>query len=221
MFLLFGIKDTDDRNVQPPADWPVMYHADIFAGNILLGSPTGSSFGGFPEVVIADFGRAKCYENQLPNIPHNSRLMKMRQKLSKVKDIHSIGSVLDSISGIYTSAMAQKACLSQLCDNGGEPYEGCVKFEPLILNPEPPEALYEESVMRLASVGLDAHNDMLDALAMLRDFIETATQERAKHIQEVLPEAARYLGKVEISNKELDLALKAAIPETGRMCTTL
>ncbi|KAK5116249.1 hypothetical protein LTR62_008576 [Meristemomyces frigidus] len=54
-YLMLGIEDVS--NLTPVANWPQIYHADVFCCNILLRPSNHSS--GFPDVVIADFGRAR------------------------------------------------------------------------------------------------------------------------------------------------------------------
>jgi serine/threonine protein kinase len=58
-FLHFGTTDTKDSKMTPVQGWPTVYHADIFAGNMLLRSAPEDATIPYPEMVLADFGRAK------------------------------------------------------------------------------------------------------------------------------------------------------------------
>ncbi|KAK3072593.1 hypothetical protein LTR53_006547 [Teratosphaeriaceae sp. CCFEE 6253] len=55
LYLHHGILD-QATDITPAADWPMVFHEDCYPCNLLL--QPAQAFGAFPDVVLADFGRA-------------------------------------------------------------------------------------------------------------------------------------------------------------------
>lgn len=93
LFLLYGI--TDPSQTQPAPHWPHVSHSDIFLSNLLL-APNGR-FGDFPDVIVADFGRATEYESENDD----------GYLGSQVFDIQSLGTVIDDMKETIISKGAR------------------------------------------------------------------------------------------------------------------
>lgn len=91
VFLLYGI--TDSENMTPARDWPSVRHGDVWSGNTLL-SPASSSSGSFrdfPDIVIADFGRAQ----QL--MKGATKTERLRHMSGQIADINQIGATMATL----------------------------------------------------------------------------------------------------------------------------
>ncbi|KAF2769697.1 hypothetical protein EJ03DRAFT_86903 [Teratosphaeria nubilosa] len=64
LYIFWGIDGPDQTALQ--VGWPLLTHGDIFTCNLLL-STRSPSFGNYPSVVIADFGRAMTDEHPDPS----------------------------------------------------------------------------------------------------------------------------------------------------------
>ena len=119
LVLLYGV--TTPSAQMPAMGWPLVAHGDIFLGNLLL-RPNGS-FGVFPDIVIADFGRAAEYRE------NDEEYLR-----AQVHDIHCIAMVLDNLK--ESSVRDGHYCDCGPCVDGEVIMEDCIRrlntFGPLI-----------------------------------------------------------------------------------------
>ncbi|KAK3679948.1 hypothetical protein LTR78_000325 [Recurvomyces mirabilis] len=91
-YLHFGIRDLN--RMETVRDWPRVYHADTYTCNILLKADEDPSL--FPDVVIADFGRARTWKQRTTNTPADEEYDALFAK-DQFRDIRCIGRVMDTM----------------------------------------------------------------------------------------------------------------------------
>lgn len=195
-FLHFGIKDTADMT--PAQGWPTVFHGDIFAGNVLVRPATSNEpgFRGFPNIVLADFGRAK----QIGENASNDEIGEYRS--SQAADIRGVSSLMGECK--YCPGYGYPRCFSHLDEPSDDRCRDCLPCA-------------EEKRKILAKQRLDewvgrleqpsSFEDPSSELTLLTDFVEAAEAMRADHYEDLPVEALAKLNSVKISNDVLDKAL--------------
>ncbi|TKA29445.1 hypothetical protein B0A50_03457 [Salinomyces thailandicus] len=98
-FLYFGISNLFPSNPseeqQPNPNWKPVHHGDLNANNIFLrpAPSADEAYGNFPDLVLADFGRARA----LPEDP--SAYEKHRHLRGSIVDIRDLGGVIVDLCG--------------------------------------------------------------------------------------------------------------------------
>lgn len=186
---LYGVEDRSQTQPQP--GWPRVSHSDVFTGNILLQAQ--SNGGELPDVVIADFGRARAFDLSCLDVCSTCSLTYLE---SQAMDVSSIVIVLDDLKSASVNEGTFCECSKCMDD----------------------EVIMEDLVRRLASFG--PLIDTADCIAMLQEVVALADVELKKNQRRMPADALVHLRSVKISNEKLEAAIggKAA---TRRRCSTM
>ena len=173
-------------------------HQDIFAGNTLLQPPTdaASAFGNYPDLRIADFGRAKKVADSAPLAIH------MHLMQAQLVDIAQIGRTL-----LYMRRMMRRGRLTSpnhircpVCFMSCREacHECCTdaKSENVL-------GLWLERFMVVTTTV----DNLAQGLTFLKRFAAAARQQRAECYQPLPDQVVADLAAVNISNEEVAIAL--------------
>ena len=211
LFLLYGVKNVDIMESTP--DWPSLSHCDIFAGNILLKPAPADSKTGFPDIIIADFGRAAELDSHLQYDPGNDN-EEWRNNFEdrQCEDIRSIARVLGHLQDAEVYAkLTCDHCIDYPCPNcKNDKCTTCIKAHGERSRLGPGTWLLAEWKASLADFG--KAETIGDGFSWLRSLMETAKENCRTHWEPMPAEALAALKAEKVSNKELDLALRRTKP---------
>ncbi|KAI6832222.1 hypothetical protein KC365_g4366 [Hortaea werneckii] len=194
-----GIRDPSLRSV---------YHADIWSQNVLVrpvGESSSCSYGNFPDLVLADFGRAD-------DMPEDAcEKEKAGFERTQVADIVAIGEMLTDLIELLETERGVGLQDCEFCT--AWPMRGCESRQRGIrcMGSSMERLVWWATCMgRFGELGYDLYlNQGHDAL---RDFISLARIERAAQYQPLPAQVVSELVKVKVGNE----LIEAALQEAGR-----
>ena len=208
LFMYFGVNDANTAPATPPAWAHHVIHGDLFAGNTLL-VPRSI---GFPDLVVADFGRARSLEHEWGD-HQNKRIARLRFQHSQCSDINFIGIILNSIK--LQSLSAARTCGHDGFGSKIDQYtvydDSCTQCEHVVsamLDPPPEteEDLFQSTIEQLMSFGT-CRPDFADAYNVLVAFIKAAKTNMARTFEPLDPEVVEYFSAKKMSDEMLKKSL--------------
>ncbi|KAH9828348.1 hypothetical protein Tdes44962_MAKER09388 [Teratosphaeria destructans] len=183
LYIFWGI----DRPNQtaPQVGWPLLTHSDIYTCNLLL-STRSPSFGDYPSVVIADFGRAEAEEPINPgstsvsvsddNFNNDVRGSIYLKELTE--DIRCIGGVVDDIQADVAESGVQSGV---------------------------PTAFQVNNMIELvlAQLRVFRARSIVQSIGFLHAVLEIAIEQRAATYQPMPADAVAFLNAPKVSDREL------------------
>ncbi|KAK4544222.1 hypothetical protein LTR36_004432 [Oleoguttula mirabilis] len=196
--LLFGITDCD--NMTPAPEHPTVYHGDVWAGNTLLTLPGNgqSGFGNFPNVVMADFGRAtKLHENA----DSTERARHLRRQWT---DIDYIGVIM---TGLYEDMHDKTDVFDVSCPAHGVNNGYCADCITATMQARLTDDILHLWIVQFSDVAYAVNRPITEVIPFLKRFIATAKRQRTLHYRPLSAEAVADLSAEKITDGELSLAL--------------
>lgn len=192
LFLHFGV-DGDSDAGDSDGGWPWVCHGDIFTKNILL-RPNPGSNSQYPDLVLADFGTAKDYDN-----PDHVGLSLEIMVDCQISDLVDMGNVLHQLSNLHVEDRMKHAHVASPRSRGAATFD-------CIVTADSDHERSRDSLRSITAKLQDFHlynNDINEEEDLLRAIVEVAGFELMKHEMPLAPDAARFLSKTRISDEQL------------------
>lgn len=206
--------------VEHPEDkcWPLVYHGDFHTGNLLLTSSAEGSFRDYPDLQLADFGKARqrvppSSARRGASVTHEPvAAAKQRQRT----DFRSAGLILLGTTLAYHHRSGPLCSREIHCQSrcGRCPRADCEDCTSIGKRVGKLEGLGEEE-KALVSAAEALRNfcgeTKEEALDCLRNFAKEAMEGREKAYKPLSAEAREMLDAVKVSDEEIDRALGLGI----------
>ncbi|KAI6905438.1 hypothetical protein KC318_g5964 [Hortaea werneckii] len=183
-----------------------VFHADIWDRNVLVrpeGKSSSCSYGNFPDLVLADFGRAE-------DLPEDAcEEYKARYERIQVADIAAIGDMLTDLIELLESERGVGLQECEFCT--AWPTRRCESRQRgfRCMGSSMEKLVWWTTCMgRFSEFGYDL--DLNQAHDALRDFMSLARIERAAQYQPLPAQVVSELFKVKVSNELIGAALQKA-----------
>lgn len=197
--LLYRIEDCEMLR-RSAGDLPSALHGDIWDGNTLVRPSNASNpgFKDFPNLVLADFGRAQELRNGDP------KSVRRNHAYYQLRDIESVGRTMSFLRGEMVVADPYKAqgCHDAFAFSG----YGCKNGTCQNCSESDSDIMMLSSVTKLESLS-SRTDDIAGAFATLTEFMTVARHERAQTYRALPAVVSADLNAIKVTNEELAIAL--------------
>ena len=211
-YLHYGITDLSSTMSDDAACWPLVCHGDFHTGNVLL--VPESSYRDYPNLILADFGRAKTYTPPKTNDPGPPSQSLAAFTQSQVTDFRSAAIIMTGLTLAFhhkKPLCARNFHCQSLC--GQCPRADCEECGFIGRRHGKLEGLGAAE-----KVFVDAAADLRnftggreEGVKALQAFAGIARGERDLHYQLLDQEARARLDVVAVSDEEIDQALELGV----------
>ncbi|KAK5120798.1 hypothetical protein LTR85_005865 [Meristemomyces frigidus] len=204
----FSPSSSGMQDMTPAPGHPSVFHGDLRSGNTVLRpwEDSDCSFGNYPNMVVADFGRAqKLHEDA----PCGERAHHLR---SQWRDVGQIGCTMSYLRSMMRYLIAKQDCAvhcgaTERCSAGLTAMHA--KSSSLT---DSTLGLWIEQFSTIAS---DGSKPITDCLPFLTRFLATAKRQRALCYEPLSAEAIAYMSGKKVSNEELTMAWVQRMASSG------
>ncbi|KAK4565669.1 hypothetical protein LTR86_003517 [Recurvomyces mirabilis] len=176
-YLHFGTHDLN--KMERVHSWPQIYHADIYGCNILLKAGPDPTSGEFPDVVIADFGRAKRWNSQKYSTEelerHQARFLN-----NQSNDFRCIGRVMSTLRDLAEQGKCE--CYWPKCDD-------CVARQAADSSLEVLD-LWTDQLMHINT--RHRISSMASIMGFLKEFVKAGTAELLRNMHPMPPATSDF-----------------------------